>query len=95
MSTYKTASTTFLKTYTQNYCKTNSCKFRNMIKDFVDLINKNESITSIKDYPDLYDDMLKFSYMNLSEFEFDKISNVKYLTDKLKDFELDMTDVNE
>jgi len=66
-----------------------------MIRDFVDLINKSESITSIKDNPALYDDMLKFSYMNLSEFEFDKIGNENYLSKKLEDFKLDITDVEE
>lgn len=89
-----------MKEYTEsacllsNYdrCITDSCRFKRTVKDFLELITKNESITTIKDHPTLYDDMLKFSYMNLSEFNFDDIKDIKYLTDKLKDFKLDRAD---
>jgi hypothetical protein len=39
--------------------------------------------------------MLKFSYMNLSEFDFDKITEPKYLKERLDDFKLDKEDVEE
>lgn len=73
-------------------CITDSCRFRHTIKDFIDLISKNESITNIKDNPDLYDDMLKFGYMNLSEFNFDSMTDRKYLSGKLFDFKLSKDD---
>lgn len=78
----------------KNKCITDSCRYRNTVKDFLDLISKDESITTIKDHPDLYDDMLKFSYMNLSEFNFDSIADSKYLLNKLQDFKLDISDSN-
>ena len=43
----------------------------------------DESIKSIKDNPVLYDDMLKFSYLNLGAFDFDKITDSNYLSSTL------------
>ncbi len=76
-------------------CITDSCRFKRTIKDFIHLISKDESITTIKKYPTLYDDMLKFSYMNLSEFDFDGIIDERYLSNKLDDIKLDKDDVAE
>jgi hypothetical protein len=45
-------------------CSTNSCKFRNQIKNFVDLINIDNSMDNVND-KDLYESMLNFSYINL------------------------------
>jgi hypothetical protein len=64
-----------------------------MIKEFVDTLHKAESISLIKDNKDLYNDMLQFSYINLSEFEFDKIVDIKYLSIKLLDFDLHISNV--
>lgn len=75
-------------------CSTNGCKFKHTIKDFVDLISMDESIKSIKDNPDLYDDMLKFSYLNLDAFDFDKISDPKYLSATLTSEEIKLSDVS-
>jgi hypothetical protein len=75
-------------------CITDSCKFKHTIKSFLDIINnsKDESITLINEHPTLYDDMLKFAYMNLSEFNFDEINSEKYLREKLSDFEISSGD---
>jgi hypothetical protein len=62
------------------------------MKDFVDLLNMDESITSIKDNPDLYNDMLKFSYLNLSPFEFDKIIDSDYLSENLAENDITKKD---
>lgn len=76
-------------------CVTNACKFRHTMKDFVDLISMDESITVIKDNPKLYDDMLKFSYLNLDSFEFDKIVDPSYLSNTLTEAEIGNKDVNQ
>lgn len=76
-------------------CTTDSCRFKTTVKDFIHLISTDESITTIKDNPKLYDDMLKFSYMNLSEFDFDKMTDSKYLKERLDDFKLDKEDLDE
>jgi len=77
-------------------CVTDSCRFKRTIKDFIDLISlqsKSESITTIKDHPALYEDMIKFATMNLSEFDFDEIINEKYLNEKLDEFEIGIEDI--
>jgi hypothetical protein len=73
-------------------CITDSCRFKRTIKDFIELISKDESISLIKDNPTLYDDMLKFGYMNLSEFNFDDMTDRKYLSGKLYDFKIERND---
>ena len=60
-------------------CLTDTCKYRYTMKDFVDLINKDESIIAIKDKPELYDDILKFAYFNMTDFNFNEINDRKYL----------------
>lgn len=74
-------------------CVTNACQFRHTVKDFVDLISMDESIKSIKDNPILYNDMIKFSYLNLDSFEFDKIVNSEYLKDALIESKIDNSDL--
>jgi hypothetical protein len=64
-----------------------------MVKDFVDTMHQSESISLIKNNVDLYNDMLQFSYINLSEFEFDKIADSKYLSVKLLDLNLHISSV--
>lgn len=86
LADYKEASTLF---QTSVKCVTNACKFRHTIKDFVDLISMDESIKVIKDSPELYNSMLNFSYMNLGEFEFDKIVDKDYLSDSLAEAKID------
>jgi len=63
------------------------------MKDFVDLISMDESIKTIKDNPELYDDMLKFSYLNLDAFDFDKITDSDYLSSTLAEEEITSKDV--
>lgn len=63
------------------------------MKDFVDLISMDESITIIKDNPNLYNDMLKFSYLNLDSFEFDKIIDPTYLQSALSESEITNEDL--
>lgn len=89
-SEYKKASCLMAK---EDKCLTDSCKFKHTIQDFIKLISKDESITSIKTHPQLYEDMLNFSYMNLSEFDFDKMADFDYLKEKLKNFQVDINDV--
>ena len=80
---------------TTDGCVTNACTFRHTMKDFVDLLNMDESITSIKDNPDLYNDMLKFSYLNLSPFEFDKIIDSDYLSENLAENNITKKDIKQ
>ena len=60
-------------------CLTDTCKYRYTMKDFVDLINKDESIIAIKDHPELYDDIMTFAYFNMTDFNFNQIDDRKYL----------------
>jgi hypothetical protein len=57
------------------------------------MISMDESIKTIKSNPDLYDDMLKFSYMNLDAFDFDKIIDPKYLSATLAEEDITIKDV--
>ena len=84
-----------LFTQKQEQCVTNGCRFRHTMKDFVDLINMDESIKTIKDNPSLYNDMLKFSYLNLDAFDFDKIIDSDYLSNKLTEEKIDTKNVDE
>jgi hypothetical protein len=54
----------------------------------------DESITTIKDNPDLYDDMLKFTYLNLDDFDFEKIVDPKYLSATLTTEDITISDVS-
>lgn len=74
-------------------CVTNGCKFRHIMKDFVDMISMDESIRTIKDNPQLYEDMLKFSYLNLDAFDFDKIVDSKYLSATLLEENISLNDL--
>ena len=52
-------------------------------------------IKTIKDNPALYNDMLKFSYLNLDAFDFDKIIDSDYLSNKLTEEKIDTKNVDE
>lgn len=87
LSNLKEATTSFSSNV---ICTTNSCKFRNEIKKFVDLINVDKSLNILSN--DLYNSMLNFSYINLDQFDFNNIKNPQYLKQTL--IENNQTDID-